>query len=205
MVRRGEYLERAVVVPHGESTVDGLFHRGDRVTGVLVVPPHPTRGSMELPVIAEVAWASARAGHPTLRFNYPGVGASAGTFDTASAIAATEAAHEHLRMSLHLEASEPSIVGLGVGWGAEVVAGARGRFARMILVQPTYAAWAALDAYPGPIRAFFAEADDREVRDAAIRAAQQCRDANVSVVAGADAAFRAGLVRLGQVIVETLT
>ncbi|MCK6552090.1 alpha/beta hydrolase, partial [Myxococcota bacterium] len=72
MVRRGEYLERAVVVPGAAAPIEGLFHRGSKAPPAVFAPPHPSAGSMEAPVVAELAWAVTRAGHATLRFNYPG-------------------------------------------------------------------------------------------------------------------------------------
>jgi alpha/beta superfamily hydrolase len=43
---------------------------------VLLLSPEPGEGSMDVAALAELAFALSRAGHPTLRFNYGGVGAS---------------------------------------------------------------------------------------------------------------------------------
>jgi alpha/beta superfamily hydrolase len=75
---RGQFLERATVIPAREGVLEGLSHRGRRAPPLLVIPPPPGRGGMDNPVGAELAWAATRAGHPTLRFNFRGVGASAG-------------------------------------------------------------------------------------------------------------------------------
>src|SRR2546422_163895 len=75
MVLSGQYLERSVVV--GE--LDALYHRGTREPPCVIAAPHPALGgSMLSPVVAELAWALTRAGHPTMRFDYRGVGASRG-------------------------------------------------------------------------------------------------------------------------------
>src|SRR6266478_5402156 len=75
MVLSGQYLERSVVV--GE--LDALYHRGTREPPCVIAAPHPALGgSMRSPVVAELAWALTRAGHPTMRFDYRGVGASRG-------------------------------------------------------------------------------------------------------------------------------
>ena len=75
MVLAGQYLERSVVV----GGLDALFHRGNREPPCAIAAPHPALGgSMLSPPIAELAWALTRAGHPTLRFDYRGVGASRG-------------------------------------------------------------------------------------------------------------------------------
>jgi len=48
----------------------------------MILPPHPQLGgSMDSPVVAELAWALTRAGHATLRLNYRGVGASQGEWE----------------------------------------------------------------------------------------------------------------------------
>lgn len=61
--------------------LEGLFvpidppHRG----GAVIAPPHPLMGgSMESPVVTELAFACERAGRSSLRFNWRGVGASGG-------------------------------------------------------------------------------------------------------------------------------
>src|SRR5438445_5965004 len=75
MVLTGQYLERSVVI--GE--LDALYHRGKREPSCAIAAPHPALGgSMLSPVVAELAWALTRAGHPTMRFDYRGVGASRG-------------------------------------------------------------------------------------------------------------------------------
>lgn len=76
---RGQYLERAALIPLGQEVLEGLWHRGSKAPPVLVLPPPPGDGSMDHVVCAELAWATARAGRPVLRFNFRGVGASQGT------------------------------------------------------------------------------------------------------------------------------
>ena len=73
MVLAGQFLERSVVV----GDLDALYHRGTRDPPCAIAAPHPALGgSMLSPVVAELAWALTRAGHPTTRFDYRGVGAS---------------------------------------------------------------------------------------------------------------------------------
>jgi alpha/beta superfamily hydrolase len=80
MVAPGQFLERSVAIPTGSGLViDGLYHRGVRGPACVIAAPHPALGgSMTVPAINELAWALTRAGHPTLRFDYRGVGASQG-------------------------------------------------------------------------------------------------------------------------------
>lgn len=77
-----EFLERMTVVPGLAGALEALFHRGAGRLPVVVAPGHPRlAGTMEGAVPAELVWALSRRGHPTLRFNYRGVGASAGEID----------------------------------------------------------------------------------------------------------------------------
>lgn len=74
--------ERMVVFPSvGGAMLEGLYHKGEKadLPGMVIAAPHPRMGgSMDSPVVAEIAFASARDQRPTMRFNYRGVGASQG-------------------------------------------------------------------------------------------------------------------------------
>lgn len=86
MVMPGQFLERPTLVPVGEQILDGVAHRGTRTPPLVILPPTPAGGgSMDHVVGAELAWAVTRVGHPTLRFNHRGVGASQGTMGDAAA------------------------------------------------------------------------------------------------------------------------
>lgn len=81
MVDTGQFLERMTVIPAagGAVTLEALYHRGQGSPPVVLVPGHPALGGvMDGPVVSELVWALARRGHPTLRFNFRGVGASTG-------------------------------------------------------------------------------------------------------------------------------
>src|SRR5215470_9619303 len=79
MVLHGQFLERSVVVRSAGLSLDALYHRGEARPACALAAPHPALGgSMQTPVIAELAWALTQAGFPTLRFDYRGVGASQG-------------------------------------------------------------------------------------------------------------------------------
>lgn len=77
--------ERPVVITcpaAGGAALDGLFRSGGPAAaagGVVIAAPHPLYGgSMESPVVTELAFAAARADLASLRFDWRGVGASAG-------------------------------------------------------------------------------------------------------------------------------
>jgi len=80
MVLKGQFLERPTLIPLANGLVlEGVSHRGAARPGLLVLPPPPIEGSgMDHVVGAELAYAVSRIGHPTVRFNYRGVGGSQG-------------------------------------------------------------------------------------------------------------------------------
>ncbi|MGA9520546.1 MAG: alpha/beta hydrolase [Myxococcaceae bacterium] len=79
MVGKGQFLERSTLIPSGKGVLEALSHRGDKRPPLLIIPPVPEEGgSMDHVIAAEVAWAAASAGFPTLRFNFKGVGGSQG-------------------------------------------------------------------------------------------------------------------------------
>jgi uncharacterized protein len=132
VVQAGQYLERPTLVPVGDVVMEGIAHRGKAWPPLLVLPPRPEDGgSMDHVVCAELAWASVRAGHSTLRFNHRGVGASQGERGrgrvlvedalAAVAVASENAGHAPVavaacggaaRVAVELQAAEPRVCGL---------------------------------------------------------------------------------------------
>ncbi|MEM6863378.1 MAG: hypothetical protein AAF627_21770 [Myxococcota bacterium] len=203
VVRRGEYLERAVVIPSDEGALEGLFHRGRGKTGLLILPPAPDEGgSMEGPIIAELAWALTRAGHPTLRFNYGGVGAS-------------PASDRHRRADAelalaHLQACAPDAdIGLcGVGLGAELAAelgGERACDALFLIVPRIEALPARIEATACVVVAMPQLVDASWRTEAQAWGEGAARDFRLVSIPRADLGFRRGLVELGRAAAETFS
>ncbi|HET9450629.1 MAG TPA: alpha/beta hydrolase [Aggregicoccus sp.] len=132
MVLKGQFLERSTLIPlQGAGVVlEGTAHRGERQPPLLVLPPRPEEGGgMDHVLAAELAFAAARSGHATLRFNYRGVGASQGgrggslVEDASAALdvalenarartAAVAALHGSAPVALELAAQRPEACGL---------------------------------------------------------------------------------------------
>ncbi|MGE6763362.1 serine aminopeptidase domain-containing protein [Corallococcus interemptor] len=101
MVQKGQFLERSTLIPVGSdgAVMEGTVHRGTRSPPLLILPPRPEEGGgMDHVLAAEVAFAVARAGFPTLRFNHRGVGASQGARGTGGAL--VEDAEAAMRVAL---------------------------------------------------------------------------------------------------------
>ncbi|HJL40875.1 MAG TPA: hypothetical protein RMG48_06190 [Myxococcales bacterium LLY-WYZ-16_1] len=208
MVRKGEYLERATVIPGPDGPLEGLFHRGKKRLGVLIAPPSPRDGAtMESSVVAELAWALTRAGHPTLRFNYRGVGASTGALDLERPAPELdpdlESAREHLVACLPEKRAELGACGLGQS-GPRLLHLARNRpLCPLMLVAPDPRelpppdpVWSdVVVAYPqhGPPPGGF------EPVQAWV---DGLPNGHLARIAGADSGFRRGLVELGQLAVS---
>ncbi len=201
MVLAGQYLERPALIPCGALVLEGLSHRGARRPALLVCPPTGPGGGMDAPLVAELAWASARGGHASLRFQHRGVAGSQGAPDAALEVEDALAAFDHLA------AGHPGAIAVaGVGGGAVTAAGvARARpAAALALVSP--AAWPDLGGLEGldlPVLAVLPE------RGAVLPPAEASRRllprrGRVEVVEGADALFRTGLPRAGRAVAEWL-
>ncbi|NBC46151.1 alpha/beta hydrolase [Corallococcus sp. AB030] len=101
MVQKGQFLERSTLIPVGSSgaVMEGTVHRGQKSPPLLILPPRPEEGGgMDHVLAAELAFAVARAGFPTLRFNHRGVGASQGVRGTGGAL--VEDAEAAMRVTL---------------------------------------------------------------------------------------------------------
>lgn len=92
---------------------------GDYRGGAIVAAPHPLMGgSMDSPVATELGLATSDAGYVSLRFNWRGVGASAGkpSGEVADADTDCRAALDFIRESV-----EGGIVACGYSWGSLAV------------------------------------------------------------------------------------
>jgi hypothetical protein len=118
--------------------LDALFRAGlsADLGGAVIAPPHPLYGgSMDSPVVSEIAFACERAGIASLRFDWRGVGASAGepSGEVADAREDYDAALDFLEDSV-----SPPLVAAGYSYGGATaaLAGARTTVRRLLLVAP---------------------------------------------------------------------
>jgi len=197
MVMVGQYLERPALVDAGGVTLEGLYHRGSRAPPLLLCPPLGQGGGMDAPPLAEMAWAAARAGHASLRFNHRGCGASQGRSDPARALDDAEAARRHLEETSRR--GRVAVAGLGSGCAtALALARSRPEIARLVLVAP---ASPPVEAVGPAALALLPElshaAARRDWEEAVVPAGGR-----VEIVAGADVSFRVGLPLIGRRAVE---
>jgi uncharacterized protein len=207
VVLPGQYLERSAVV--GE--LDALYHRGTREPPCAIAAPHPALGgSMSSPVVAELAWALTRAGHPTLRFDYRGVGASRGASrhsagamriaDLQDEAADLHSICEHLISTTQM----PAVCAVGYSFGAAVVleAAQDARIGWLVLIAPPTKLYdfAALAAVRKPLLVVCAHHDSF-----CDRGALPLPDgARLEVIAHADHFFGRGLTALGKTVATWL-
>jgi hypothetical protein len=139
--RRMKLQEKAVAIALGTAgdSLEGTYLAGAAgdERGAVIAPPHPLYGgSMESPVVAEVAFACHRAGIATLRFNWRGVGASAGVPSGDEDVAD----EDYAAALAHLAESVPGALlacGYSFGSAAAVRAAERSpRVRRLVLVAP---------------------------------------------------------------------
>lgn len=203
-------FERPATIPllgsEGERgwALEGLFvpgAGGAECGGAVIAPPHPLYGgSMETPVATEIALACQKSGLASLRFNWRGVGASAGevTGDERVADADYAAAFAHLAASV----SGP-VVACGYSFGAAAAlraAPGRRQIRRLLLVAPPPALIdpAQLEAFPGPILVVVGERDRFASPEELARLLEPCPEARLEIVAATDHFFMMGLAELGR-------
>jgi alpha/beta superfamily hydrolase len=197
VVLAGQYLERPALVDAGGLVLEALYHRGQRRPALLVCPPTGPGGGMDAAPVAELAWAAARAGHPSLRFQHRGVGASQGEADPGHAGDDAEAALRHLA-----ETAGPRVALAGLGSGcvtALALARAHPEVERVALVAPD----ALVSALPAA-RILVVLPEERAGEAEALAAPFGPRG-KVEIVAGADALFRSGLPQVGRAVVAWIS
>jgi alpha/beta superfamily hydrolase len=200
--------ERMVNVPWRdapEASLEAIFVAGEPGDGrgALVAPPHPLYGgSLDSPVVSEVAYACGRAGLASLRFNWRGVGASAGAAsgDPRDADADADAALAHLA-----ETVPGPLLAAGYSFGAAAVLRAARRWTRverLVLVAPPPSLLGD-DPFAGLERRVLVVAGTRDgvAPPAAIEPLlRSAPRAQLAAVADADHFFGTGLAALGRAV-----
>jgi alpha/beta superfamily hydrolase len=210
MARPGE--ERAVTILQGGDAglaLEGIYmaaEDGD-AGGVVIAPPHPLYGgSMDSPVVNEIAWACTRAGFASLRFNWRGVGASAG----AASGDAEDARADYAAALAQLASTVPGkLLAAGYSFGAAAAvraATAEPRVRGLILVAPPPSMLdrAALGARPRDVLILTGEHDSLAPAATLEAVAQELPRAHFATIEEADHFFGAGLADIGKEITRWL-
>lgn len=202
MVSKGQYLERPTLVPlAGGLVLEGVSHRGVKRPGLLVLPPPPLEGSgMDHVVGAELAWAVSHAGHPTLRFNYRGVGGSQGQPSKHPADW-LEDALAALELAMDNTEQRPAVVAaIGASDAVALKLAELREVAGVVLINPSLAQPADFEArelLPWPFAVVVAELDDSQDR-ARWSAVLARHEADFTVIPGATRAYQRNLPLVGK-------
>jgi alpha/beta superfamily hydrolase len=198
--------ERAVAIAREGAALalDGIFlgaAGASAADGAVIAPPHPLYGgSMQSAVVNEVAYACQKAGIASLRFDWRGIGGSAGE----PSGSAGDADEDYGAALLHLEETvNGELIACGYSFGAAAAlraGGAHPRVTRLVLVSPPPSLLDpnALARFAG--RVFLATGEDdaiapaRELEALAARA----RRARFLAIPGCDHFFAVGLAELGR-------
>ena len=151
-----------IAVEASGLVLEGLWRPGT-VAGGVIAPPHPEYGgSLDNPVVTELAFALEAAGCASLRFNWRGVGASQGfvTGDWQAADADFAAALDQLEASL-----SGTLLGVGYSFGAATAmrcALRDSRLSRLLLVAPPASMLRKLplERFPGALSVIVGDEDE---------------------------------------------
>jgi alpha/beta superfamily hydrolase len=193
------------------ASLDGLWlparGEGGARGGAVVAPPHPLMGgSMESPVTTEIGLAASDVCLVSLRFNWRGVGASAGT---PSGEADDADSDYRAALDFMQESVEGPIIACGYSWGA--VAAARvgitlPRVRKLVLVSPPAAMLdgEALAVFGRPVLVVVGDRDEY-APVAPLRAVlDRLEHAELVVLEGVDHFFMAGLADVGRSVRQWL-
>lgn len=199
--------ERGIAIGFGDAgeALEARYTAGEDAAsgGSVIAAPHPLYGgSIDSPVVEEIAFGFRQAGLATLSFNWRGVGASAGqpSGEPEHADEDYAAALEHL-----IESVSMPIIASGYSFGAAAaIRASRNRAAvrRLVLVAPppSLIDRAALEAFTRPVLAIVGESDSlaRAAELEAIVAALP--QGKLEVVPEADHFFGVGLGTISRAI-----
>jgi alpha/beta superfamily hydrolase len=158
--------ERGIAIGFGDAgeALEARYTAGEDAEsgGCVIAAPHPLYGgSIDSPVVEEIAFGCRQRGLATLSFNWRGVGASAGTRsgEQEHADLDYQAALEHL-----IESVSMPIIACGYSFGAAAaIRASRNNAAvrRLVLVAPppSLIDRAALEAFSRPVLAIAGEND----------------------------------------------
>ncbi len=157
---------------------------------------------MDHPVGAELAWAATRAGHPTVRFNFRGVGASPGTAGPKEAQQEdVEAALRVLEENSGTVAAAIATLGSSASTGL-AMARAHPGLAGLALVSPALVEVEELARVPQPLLVVVG-AEEPGLR-AALAAAVAEAGGTLVIIPGADGRFLRNLSEVGRSVVQWL-
>lgn len=195
-------LEKAVAIPLEPSAMalEGVFIAGaGGDAGAVIAPPHPLYGgSMDSPVVNELAYAFEIAGISSLRFNWRGVGASAGEPSGESDAADAD----YAAALVHVEETVPGrVVASGYSFGAAAAlrsAAGHPRVDRIVLVSPPPSLIVA--DFSGALLIVAGDRDPLAPGAELEAIAEAAGRARVAVVPEADHFFRSGLSEISRTV-----
>jgi len=186
--------------------LDGVYvamPEGSAADAGVIAPPHPLYGgSMQSPVVNEIAYALEKAGIASLRFDWRGVGASGGAPSGSSEDADADyaAALDHLEETVNGE-----LLACGYSFGAAAAlraASDRPRVMRLVLVSPPPQLLdaAALERFVGRVLIVTGERDAIAPPAELEALAARARRGRFARLPACDHFFGSGLVELGREI-----
>ncbi len=187
------------------ACLDGLWlparGEGGALGGAVVAPPHPLMGgSMDSPVATEIALAASDSGRIALRFDWRGVGGSAGTPSGDPDDADTD---YRAALAFMEESVDGPIVACGYSWGAVAaarVARAARRVRALVLVAPPAAMLDAetLGSFDHPLLVVAGDRDEYVPLESLRARLDPLPRAEIRVLEGVDHFFVSGLGELGR-------
>jgi uncharacterized protein len=192
-----------IAVPSSGLVLEGVWQKGAG-RGAVIAPPHPEYGgSLEHPVVSELAYGLYKAGVASLRFNWRGVGGSQGRVsgDWRAAEEDYIAALEQVAATL-----PPPVVAAGYSFGAATAlrVGLRDpRVSELILVAPPVGMMEKLSIgeFRGPIHVIVGGRDEFSPLDELSPLLEGLPNANLDVIPKADHFFGGyGLAEVAELV-----